>query len=73
MKEEFRAGGVGYGTFKQRLFEAISEYFAPMRTRRAEILARPGYLDDVLASGAQRAREIALQTMERVRLAVGLR
>ncbi|MFL5386132.1 MAG: tryptophan--tRNA ligase [Longimicrobiaceae bacterium] len=72
MEEEHRAGGVGYGTFKQRLFEAMWEHFAPMRARRAELLARPGYVDDVLADGARRAREIGGETMARVRKAIGL-
>ncbi|HYR07137.1 MAG TPA: hypothetical protein VEQ60_05200, partial [Longimicrobium sp.] len=72
MKDEFRAGGVGYGHFKQRLFEAIWEYYAPMRTRRDEILAKPGYVDEVLAEGARRARAVAEPTMERVWKAVGL-
>ena len=72
MEDEHRAGGVGYGTFKQRLFDAMWEYFAPMRARRDEVLARPGYVDDVLADGAARARAVAGATMERVRKAVGL-
>lgn len=73
MKDEFRAGGVGYGHFKQRLFEAIWEYYAPMRTRRDEILSKPGYVDEVLAEGARRARAVAEPTMERVWQAVGMR
>jgi tryptophanyl-tRNA synthetase len=73
MKDEFRAGGVGYGHFKQRLFEAIWEYYAPMRTRREEILSKPGYVDEVLAEGARRAAAIAEPTVERVWKAVGLR
>ncbi|HET7228434.1 MAG TPA: tryptophan--tRNA ligase [Longimicrobium sp.] len=72
MEDEHRAGGVGYGDFKKRLFEAVWEYFAPMRARRAEILARPGYVDDILADGARRAAGIGGQTMARVRKAVGL-
>jgi tryptophanyl-tRNA synthetase len=72
MEDEFRAGGVGYGHFKQRLFETMWEYFAPMRARREEILARPGYVDDVLAEGARKAREIADATLERVHRAMGL-
>ncbi|HKP74768.1 MAG TPA: tryptophan--tRNA ligase [Longimicrobiaceae bacterium] len=72
MEDEHRAGGVGYGTFKQRLFEAMWEYFAPMRARRDELLARPGDVDDVLADGARRAREVGERTMARVRKAVGL-
>jgi tryptophanyl-tRNA synthetase len=73
MEADFRAGGKGYGDFKKRLFEALWDYFAPMRARRAEILARPGYVDEVLHEGARRASEVANETMERVRTAVGLR
>ncbi len=73
MEASFRAGGVGYGEYKKQLFAAIWEYFAPMRTRRAEMAADAGYIDRVLADGAERARVVALQTMNRVRTAVGLR
>jgi tryptophanyl-tRNA synthetase len=65
-------GGVGYGDLKKRLAEAYWDYFAPMRTRRAEILADPGFVDQVLAAGALRAREEATKVLERVRRAVGL-
>jgi tryptophanyl-tRNA synthetase len=73
MEDDFRRGGVGYGDFKKRLFEAIWTYFAPMRERRAELEARPGYLDDVLAEGAGKAKAIAEGTIDRVWKAVGLR
>jgi tryptophanyl-tRNA synthetase len=73
MKDRFRAGGVGYGHFKQQLFEAIWEFYAPMRVRRDEIVSKPGYVDELLAEGARKAREIARPTVERVWRAVGLR
>ena len=73
MEAEYRQGGVGYGDFKKRLFEAIWEYFEPMRRRRAEIEADPAYVDQVLANGAQKAGQIAEATLKRVRTAVGLR
>jgi tryptophanyl-tRNA synthetase len=73
MREEFRSGGTGYGHFKQRLFEAIWEHFAPVRQRREELLADPGQVDAMLRDGAERARTIAAATMERVRAGVGLR
>ena len=56
MEADFRAGGIGYGDFKKRLFGAIWEYFAPLRARRAELEADPGYVDRVLAEGAEKAR-----------------
>lgn len=73
MEADYRAGGVGYGEFKKRLFEAILDYFAPMRARREELLRDPDSVEDALRAGAEQAREIAEHTMERVRKAVGLR
>lgn len=73
MEADFRAGGVGYGDFKKRLFEALQDFFAPMRARREELLARPEEVDEVLRNGAERARAAAGETMQRVRAAVGLR
>jgi tryptophanyl-tRNA synthetase len=72
MREAFQHGGTGYGEFKKQLFAKLWEYFEPMRKRRAEILAEPGYIDAVLDRGAQRANEIAGKVMARVREAVGL-
>ena len=73
MVADHQRGGVGYGDFKKRLAEAYWEYFAPMRARRDEILADPGYVEQVLAEGAAKAREEADKVLTRVRRAVGLR
>jgi len=72
MEAEFRAGGVGYGDFKKRLFGAVWEYFAPARARRAEIESDPAYVDEVLRRGAERAGTLASETLLRVRKAMGL-
>ncbi len=72
LEDDFRAGGKGYGEFKQLLFERIRDYFAPMRARRDEIAADKAYVDGVLEEGARRAREVARHTLDRVRSAVGL-
>jgi tryptophanyl-tRNA synthetase len=66
-------GGIGYGEFKKRLLQAVTDYFAPFRARRAEIVADPTYVDRVLAEGAEKARKVAHKTLDRVREAVGLR
>lgn len=73
MVADHEQGGVGYGDFKKRLAEAYWDFFAPMRARRLEVLADPGYVDQVLAAGAERAREEAGKVLDRVRRAVGLR
>jgi tryptophanyl-tRNA synthetase len=72
MVADHERGGVGYGDFKKRLAEAYWDYFSLMRARREEILADAGYIDQVLAAGALRAREEAAIVLDRVRRAVGL-
>jgi tryptophanyl-tRNA synthetase len=72
MRGRFEKGGTGYGDFKKQLFEKLWSYFEPMRKRREEILKEPGYIDEVLKRGAERANEEAGKVMARVRKAVGL-
>lgn len=72
MEADFRAGGIGYGDFKKRLFNTIWEYFEPMRKRRAEIESDPKTIDEVLARGAAAANALADATLKRVRNAVGI-
>ena len=64
--------GKGYGDFKADVAEAVVELFAPVRERYAGLIADPAELDRVLASGADRAREVAVRTMADVRERVGL-
>ena len=68
----YRAGGMGYGTAKKELAELFEAYFAPMRAKRAELAANPGYVEDVLQAGAAKARKLASETVKRARQAVGL-
>ncbi|MBR1982193.1 MAG: tryptophan--tRNA ligase [Akkermansia sp.] len=72
MVDAHHAGGVGYGQFKKDLFDAYWEYFRAAREKREWILAHPEYVDDVLNTGAARAREEAAKVLTRVRKAVGL-
>jgi tryptophanyl-tRNA synthetase len=72
MIADHERGGVGYGDFKKRLLQAVTDHFAPFRERRAEIVADPKYVDRVLAEGAEKARAVAQKTLGRVRDAVGL-
>ena len=72
MAAKFRAGNYGYGHAKKELFAIYERTFAPFRAKREELMAHPDYVEDVLKSGAARARAEAAKTMERVRAAVGL-
>lgn len=69
----FREGGKGYGHYKQRLAELFFEKFGPARQKRKELEKDPKAVDDVLAKGAERARERARIVLDRARRAVGIR
>jgi tryptophanyl-tRNA synthetase len=64
--------GKGYGDFKADVAEAVVELFAPVRTRYSELIEDHGHLDAVLRDGAARAREVAVDTMDKVRDRIGL-
>lgn len=72
MQDSYRAGGQGYGHYKQQLFEAIRDCFAPMREKRDQLVADTDYVDGVLEAGAKKARAKAREVMDRVRSAVGM-
>ena len=69
---KYRAGGFGYGHAKAALFEAMNRELTPLRDRYKDVISRPAELEDMLRDAAARAREIAEQTMEEVRDAVGV-
>jgi tryptophanyl-tRNA synthetase len=73
LKTRYRAGKVGDVEVKTKLAAAINARLEPIRAKRAEILARPGYLREVLVAGSDKARRLAQETMDRVRGAVKLR
>ncbi len=67
LKARYRAGKVGDVEVKTKLARAINGALAPMRERRREALARPGWVRDILFEGSKRAHKVAVETMERVR------
>ncbi len=66
-------GDAGGGGLKKLVTEALNEYLAPLRARRVELAADQAYLEQVLRDGNERAREIAVQTLEEVRTAMQMR
>jgi len=70
LKARYRAGTVGDVEVKTKLANALNAHLAPIRERRAAVLARPAYLREILFEGSKRARVVANETMERVRSAV---
>ena len=64
--------GSGYGDFKAAVAGAVVEYLAPVRERYEQLRPREDELEEVLQSGAARARAIADRTLADVREAMGV-
>jgi tryptophanyl-tRNA synthetase len=73
LKSRYREGKVGDVEVKKKLAAALNTYLEPIRARRAEVLAKPETLREILHEGSRKARGIAQETMERVRSAVKLK
>ncbi len=71
-RKALERGDMGWGALKIELFEVLEETFGPMRERYEELLKPGSDLDDILADGAERARERSRATLARVRAAVGM-
>jgi tryptophanyl-tRNA synthetase len=71
-EEKLRAGGLGYGDLKKRLFEHYWNYFAAARARRAELSGNLDYVHQVLSEGAEKARKVARVVLNRAKRISGL-
>lgn len=63
----------GAAALKRTVTEAVNEFLAPMRARRAAYAREPGLVREVLRAGNVRANAIAEQTLAEVREAMGTR
>jgi tryptophanyl-tRNA synthetase len=72
MKEHYVRGGLGDSVVKKRLEGILQEMLAPIRARREEFAQDRGYVLQVLKDGTAKAREVAAQTTDEVRKALGL-
>jgi tryptophanyl-tRNA synthetase len=72
LKERYRAGRVGDVEVKQRLAAALNAFLEPIRARRRFYEQRPEEVEAILQLGTQRGREVAGETVARVRRAMGI-
>lgn len=71
MRENYKTKGYGYGHAKTALLDLILTRFEKERERYTYYEAHPEEVDAILAKGAERARKIARETLNRVRKSVG--
>ena len=71
--EGCRSAGIGCLDCKQPVIDKIVAEVTEMRRRAQEYLENPELLRDIVAEGAEKAREAARETLEEVRRAMHLR
>ncbi len=72
LKERYRTGRVGDVEVKEKLSRAINEFLDPIREKREEYGSRSGLVDEVIFRGTMKMREVAEETLQEVRKAMGL-
>jgi tryptophanyl-tRNA synthetase len=61
-----RYAGRGYGDLKKDTAEAVVEFVAPIKARVDELTGDLAELEAVLATGAEKANDVAGKTVQRV-------
>jgi tryptophanyl-tRNA synthetase len=71
-EDALRDGTIKYSELKPAVSDAIGNYFADFRIKKAELLARPDTLAQILGDGAHKAASIARETLTDVKQKMGL-
>ena len=71
MRANYLGGNYGYGHAKQALYELIIDKFATIRERYNHFMENKHEIDEALEIGAQKAKVVAKDVLQRVRAKVG--
>ena len=71
MAANYRGGNYGFGHAKTALYELILEKFAQPREKFAYYMDHLSQVDEILREGAEKASQVAKQTLQRVREKLG--
>jgi tryptophanyl-tRNA synthetase len=71
MRQQYAAGGYGYGHAKKELLTLLMDRFATERERFDYYMSHLDELDQWLFAGAEKARKVAQETLHRVRNRMG--
>ncbi|WEV41149.1 tryptophan--tRNA ligase [Lactobacillus sp. ESL0684] len=72
LKADYQKGGLGDVKLKRYLYQVLEKELAPIRQRRAKYEQNPSEVYDMLIAGSKKANEVANETLNQVRSAIGL-
>lgn len=70
MREQFSIG-IGWGDAKKEVFNVMNKFLEEPREKYNELMASPKTLDEILVSGAERAREVSVPFLKEVKRKIG--
>jgi tryptophanyl-tRNA synthetase len=70
LKNRYKEGKVGDIEVKEKLFAALNAFLMPIREKRREFEGKDELLDQILIDGTEKAREVAKETMKKVKTAM---
>ena len=71
MKIKYKGGNYGYGHAKQELHELILDKFSVAREQYSHYMSHKNEIDQILELGAEKARKVAREVLDRVRKKIG--
>jgi tryptophanyl-tRNA synthetase len=72
LKSDYDKGSLKYEELKKTLASDLNRSFEPIRKKYSELIKKPDYLNEILESGATKARPIAQKTLAEVKEKMGL-
>ncbi|WEV38436.1 tryptophan--tRNA ligase [Lactobacillus sp. ESL0680] len=72
LKEDYQKGGLGDVKIKRYLNKVLEAELAPIRERRAKFAEDEAAVYEMLIEGSKKANEVANETLQQVRAAIGL-
>ena len=70
IEEGLKKGGMGYGTIKKMLAEAIAAELAPIHEKYVDYMTHYDKVEEMLQEGAQKARALARPVLDRFKATV---
>jgi len=72
-ENDFNHCQIRYGDMKKQLAEDMVRFIRPIRERAAALQNDPAKIDEIMATGAEKARKSAVETLKEVRKALGFK
>ncbi|MCL2037976.1 tryptophan--tRNA ligase [Candidatus Saccharibacteria bacterium] len=72
IKEHYQRGGLGDVVVKKYLIGVLEKILAPIRMRREELAKDPAAIYEILKQGSEKASNVANETLQKVRDAIGI-